>query len=286
MEDIPVVGASFTDLFEILYTRKPATTNALRAELAIYLAGRNQADRLPAILERTGWSYNGFGTVLDEHGQAVANAEVQSVCKVASQNGREYLAPPEPVRTDAQGRFTLPRIFPGTNTIRVKNGGTVQDFAYTFDPDTRTDVADNIGPLVLEETVINLLRRMKRVEITCSGKFIADNINVLHMILNTTYGAAHEVLWTGNEFVWQYADSIVSGTQIYGETMQCTAGFSDNGRTLLRLQARHTYYERSNGRSFRDDDRGYRHQRHTADQDGRAQPREHLRLFRSHRGRH
>ncbi|RJP53337.1 MAG: hypothetical protein C4586_01550, partial [Anaerolineaceae bacterium] len=67
-EDIPVVNASFADLFEILYARKPTTTNMLRAEISLYLAALGRDDRLPAILERTGWSYNGYGTVLNDEG--------------------------------------------------------------------------------------------------------------------------------------------------------------------------------------------------------------------------
>lgn len=247
-EDIPVVNASFTDLFEILFGRAPTAANMLRAEIALYLAASGRGDRLPAILERTGWSYNGYGTVLNDQGLPVEGAEVQSVCVVGSEGGREYLAPPEPVVTDSRGRFTLPRIFPGTHTIRVTTDALTQDFPYTVDPDTRTDVARNIGPLIVRENLINQLHRTKYISLYCEGLFTKDNQSTYWDLFEHAYAVFHRGQWTGNTFTLQYSDSTET---TYGRTtsevVDLEATFSESGATLTRLRCTTNRYVRFDG---------------------------------------
>jgi hypothetical protein len=250
-EDIPIVGMSFAELFSLLYTRKPTNANQLRAELALLLTDRNQQDRLPAILERTGWSYNGWGTVLDKDDHKVVGAEVQAVCTVGSLDGREYFAPLDPVVTDDKGRFTLPRLFPGTNMIRVTHQGLEQDFPYTVDPNTATDVEQSLGQLKLEESVINILRRLKYVAIYCDGVFIQNDGHELNHLVGNTYGYFHTGQWAGGTFTNHYADSTET---TYGRTtseiFDCSASFSNDGRTLLRLQCTVNDYARNEGKLF------------------------------------
>lgn len=246
-EDIPTVGASFNDMFNVLFTRKPTTVNALHGELALYLAGRNQADRLPAILERTGWSYNGTGVVEDKNGNAVVGAEVQSVCKVASQGGREYLAPLEPVLTNANGYFTLPRIFPGTNTIRVKTDQAEQEFVCTISPNDPTDVPRSLGTLRLEESLLGLLHQLRYVAISTEGVFSLSDGNELWVLVEPGHGYGHQGTWTGTEFVLQHADSTVSQGQVSGQSIQFTVNVSADGLRVTRLQCHVLQYLRVSG---------------------------------------
>jgi len=246
-EDIPVVGASFNDMFNILFARKPTTVNALRGELALYLANRNQADRLPAILERTGWSYHGTGVVVDGNSRAIEGAEVQSVCKVASQDGREYLAPLDPVLTNRNGQFTLPRIFPGTHTIRVKTDNAEQEFVYTVNPDDPTDGQRAIGTLTMEESLLGLLHQLRYAAVSVEGIFSLSDGNELWAILDSGYGYGKQGTWTGTEFVLQTADSTESHGQVSGMTVRFTMSFSPTGLMLQRLQCHVVQFLRVEG---------------------------------------
>ncbi len=236
-EDIPVIAMPHADVFEILYTHKPTNVNQLRAELELYLAGKNMLDRFPAVLERTGWSYHGYGRVVDKDARPLVGATVQSVCKVLSGGEREYLAPLEPVTTDNDGRFTLPRLFPGLNTIRVKHGSIEQDFPYTIDPNSRTDFSHNLGLLALQETAMNALRRMKRMGIYCEGTFTRDDSSKTDKLLQSGYLSLHNGQWTGNEFRVLFSDSTVSTSgRTTREDVDCTVRFSADGSMVENLQ--------------------------------------------------
>jgi hypothetical protein len=116
----PALGVGTTALLGVL-TAGPLNPEELRQSLQ-GLAGSEQA--LAAVLEPVGWSYNGLGRVLDDRGQPVVGAEIASVVKVGS---AEYRTTGSTL-TSADGRFYLPRIYPGTSTLRLyrprTGGGT------------------------------------------------------------------------------------------------------------------------------------------------------------------
>lgn len=141
-EDIPAIGLSAEGAFGILGNGQPRLVDDLRVEVQLALAGR--ADALPAILERTGWSYHGTGRVIDDQGRRISGALVQNVCKVPSEGGREYLAPLTPVTTDDRGNYTIPRMFPGTTHLRVTVNGVARDFPVFVDAIQPTDVGVKI----------------------------------------------------------------------------------------------------------------------------------------------
>lgn len=146
-EDIPVVGASLTDLWSVL-GNGPRNVNALRLEIGAYLDTKGMLDKLPVILERTGWTYHGSGKVVNDQKQGLPNLEVQSISKVGSEN-KEYLGSATKAVTDKDGNFKLDRIFPGSNYIRVWTSKVdSMDFPLTVDPNSATNASVSIGELV------------------------------------------------------------------------------------------------------------------------------------------
>ncbi|MDP2982500.1 MAG: carboxypeptidase-like regulatory domain-containing protein [Candidatus Latescibacter sp.] len=112
----PLVGASVSDILGIL-ARGPRDVNELRSFIQDYLDGRGGDDRfkLPALFEPMGWSYNGTGVVVDSQNKPVAGAHLQCISQSAGTEYRTFMS----TRTGADGKFYLPRIFPGENIIRL-----------------------------------------------------------------------------------------------------------------------------------------------------------------------
>jgi len=141
-EDIPVISASFTDEWGML-ADKPMNVNALRGEVALYLNKSGKWDAMPILLERTGWSYHGSGTVVDDQNHGIASARVQMVAKLAS--GKEYYAPLQSVTTDKDGNFTFDRVFPGATSVRVWVGKDSMDLPISVDANQPTNIALSLG---------------------------------------------------------------------------------------------------------------------------------------------
>ncbi len=144
----PVVGAPSGDVLA-LTARGARDTNELYTVMQSYLASRGYTDRdkLPAMLEPLGWSYHGSGKIVDAKGSPVQNATVQSI----SQNGSGEFRTPVSAPTGADGKFTLSRVFPGTNLIRVfsNSGKDSTTFQVTADSTKTTNAAIDFGTISL-----------------------------------------------------------------------------------------------------------------------------------------
>lgn len=145
---VPVVGAPWSGVLGIL-ARGPRDPNELRSMISDYLASRGPSDafKLPAMMEPLGWSYHGTGKVVDEKGEPLTGATVQPV----SQDGaREYILSGS-AATGADGKFTLPRIFPGSNLLRVFTNSYKDsvDFPVTVEWETSTSEAVDLGELMI-----------------------------------------------------------------------------------------------------------------------------------------
>ena len=140
-EPVPVIGASFGEIAGIIAVGA-ADMDALRAAVEAFLASRGQADRLPALAERIGWSYWGTGTVVDADGKPLSGARLTSISRVG---GDEYgMQPGDVATTGPSGAFTLARIFPGPSILRVEAGGSTVDvpidIAWTLPTDEGVDL--------------------------------------------------------------------------------------------------------------------------------------------------
>jgi hypothetical protein len=144
-ENIPVIGASFTELWGML-ANKPLNVNSLRTGVASYLNGRSKIDALPVLLERTGWSYHGTGKIVDGNAQPLAGAKVQNIAIVSSEN-RQYPTGNAQATTDNSGNFTLGRLCPGNSIIRVWVGNDSTDISIAIDADKPTNTAIDLGTL-------------------------------------------------------------------------------------------------------------------------------------------
>ncbi len=142
----PVVGAPIGDVLA-LTVRGARDTNEMYTVIQDYLTSRGYTDRykLPAMLEPLGWSYHGSGKVIDTNGSPVQNATVQSL----TQNGSGEFRTPASSPTGTDGAFSLSRIFPGTNLIRVfyNSGKDSTTFQVTADSTKTTNAAINLGTI-------------------------------------------------------------------------------------------------------------------------------------------
>ncbi len=146
-EDIPVIKAPFTSEWAML-ADKPMNVNALRAEVALYLNSVGRSDAMPVILERTGWSYHGTGTLLIAPGQPLVGAKVQNVVTVASEQ-RDYYTGTMQATTDKDGNFTLDRICPGNSVVRVWVGKDSIDLGISVDANSPTSTPVTLGALTV-----------------------------------------------------------------------------------------------------------------------------------------
>lgn len=113
----PALGFTPSQLVGIL-SHGPRNVMELRDDIVAALNGDEAT--LSAVAEPMGWSYNGRGFVKNSVGAAVAGARVVPLIKVG---GREYRLPESAV-TGTDGAFTLNRLFPGAQTLRIFTPGT------------------------------------------------------------------------------------------------------------------------------------------------------------------
>ncbi|MBF0414107.1 MAG: hypothetical protein HQK70_15560 [Desulfamplus sp.] len=157
-EDVPSINATFGDIWKIL-AETPITVDELYAKIKKYLSDNGKGDRLAPLLERTGWSYNGYGIVVDAQKNPIQSAIVQSVAKVPSEGvGREYFAHLQPVETDKDGKFVLDRLFPCNNFIRIQlpesKEGEYIEFPITVDAKKPTNDSINLGDFILDDKAV------------------------------------------------------------------------------------------------------------------------------------
>lgn len=146
--DVPVIGLSEAEVFDII-AGGPLGVEALRERIA--LAVGSQADKLPALLQRSGWRHSVRGRLVDENGTAIPGATVSSVSVVGE---RVYRGGSSSVPSDLQGRFQIPGgVFPGDSRIRVWTGRDSVDVAVSIPWTSRTDQTVDLGDLRVARSV-------------------------------------------------------------------------------------------------------------------------------------
>ncbi|MDP2982708.1 MAG: carboxypeptidase-like regulatory domain-containing protein [Candidatus Latescibacter sp.] len=184
---IPVVGASFTDILGIL-ARGPRDINELRAFVQDYLDERGNEYRfkLPALLEPLGWTYHGTGKVFDKSGKPFKGVHVQSV----SQDGKnEYRTVMSPLTGD-DGVFYLPRIYPGSNILRVFSNGDKDstDVSFNADWSKPTNTALDLGKITVEDVLSTQRLTAKHVTEFKFGDEVLARVTVTATADVTGYG--------------------------------------------------------------------------------------------------
>ena len=245
-EEIPSIDWSSTQLLGLLFGNKPSTANQLRAQIRIALEQQGEDDRLAPILERTGWSYHGHGTIVDDHGTPVAGAWVRSKCAVPSEGpDRIYYAPMAPAQTDGNGRFQLARIFPGASMLEIVVDDAASEFPIEVDPNRATTDEVDLGRFTIGSSLMQKLKTMRYVNVLCAGEFVLSNGGMETSLFGTGDATHnHPASWNGNRLTWDFADSSRFGDTVNGQRMQCTADFSADGHTLTQLTCHHYQWER------------------------------------------
>ena len=100
--DIPVVGASFSDIFGII-ALGATNIDLLRQNIQTYLQGKGEADKLPVILHRIGWRYSGKARFVDQDGAPLGKVDVKVLARVAG--SPDYVEDKQ--TTDSNGEVTL-----------------------------------------------------------------------------------------------------------------------------------------------------------------------------------
>ena len=100
-----------------LFAQGANDINTLAGALGTAMTTAGRGDAYRVIAERMGWSYHGRGIVLMPNNSPCANATVQAEITV---DGVRYVTPVATSGVD--GKYVLPRIFPGAFILRVIKG--------------------------------------------------------------------------------------------------------------------------------------------------------------------
>jgi hypothetical protein len=210
MSNVPVVKVPLSEVFEIIKSG-PDNINQLRETIEAYLFSKDPQYQniLSAMFEPIGWSYNGFGFVLDENNQPIKDATVISVCKAG---GEDYYTR-ESTPAGDNGRFYLDRIFPGTNKLRVyyNNRSDSTDFPFTADWNEKTNTSLDLGELrVTSENVLPTAQVTQYVSGGISGYMdyelevrnsgVRNYLNGSSETWDTTYTITDESWYSAEEF--------------------------------------------------------------------------------------
>lgn len=111
-DTLPILSVSFGELYGVLATG-PKNINELRAGLASLCSKHSFDTGWQICAERAGWSYHGKGKVVDSDGKAVVGAEVFNALMVDKKLKRSSAT----VRSNGEGVFELPRLYPGKSHL-------------------------------------------------------------------------------------------------------------------------------------------------------------------------
>jgi len=167
-DTLPILGASFGELYSVLATG-PTTINDLRKGLATLCTQHAFDTGWQICAERAGWSYHGKGKVIDSDGKPVQDAAV--FCALTVDTKLKCASPP--VKSDAQGIFALPRIFPGKARLYAVSGGDTATVEIDVSWDKETPVAIDLPTITigaLKIASVNPLQAYESDTITLSGK--------------------------------------------------------------------------------------------------------------------
>jgi|GEM_PF-3871103 len=154
----PVLNISIQDVFCYILLRNPQTVNELMQYILDYLSSQSP-DLLPKFLVRAeamGWSYYGKVKIVDNQGKALPNAEVLPVMQ-AGISTRDFWTVSS-FKTDNKGECIVPRLYPGSQILRVfynyQSGkfSDSTDFPFTPDWTKPTNVQLDLGTLKVESS--------------------------------------------------------------------------------------------------------------------------------------
>ncbi|MFH1052712.1 MAG: hypothetical protein V1779_17460 [bacterium] len=149
----PVLNISTQDVFCNILLRNPLTVNDIMKYTLDYFS-THSPDKLPKFLVRAeaiGWSYYGKVKIVDSKGNLVPNAEVLPVMQTGSST-RDFWTVSS-FKTDSKGECIVPRIYPGSQILRVfynyQSGKFLDsaDFPLTVDWTKPTNVQLDLGTL-------------------------------------------------------------------------------------------------------------------------------------------
>ena len=212
--DVPVVGASFPDLFGII-AQGAVNVNQLRDNIKDYLTAKGQVDKFPVILERLGWRYNAKAKIVNEDGDPVVNATVKCVCKVGS---TEYFSRTNNGYTQSNGETSYIEIFPYNSYLRVEYNQKTFDFPIYADPNGATHVPVDLGTLEINSLDLSQfkhydLRTYVRGKVHTHSTYYPDDEHWTDISFSEGYSLHGS--FSGNTFtaVWDttlYAGSVKS----------------------------------------------------------------------------
>lgn len=154
--DIPVIGLSYNQLYEIL-CKKPMNVNDLLKEINNYIKNEEDNKKLTVVMERCGWSYNTKLKILDKSGKPLKNAKVENICKINKDNS--FVS--DWSISDDNGFVNLARLFPRASVIRVsynKNGAIyddIEDFDINIDYTQATNKSVSLNDISVSKTGSN-----------------------------------------------------------------------------------------------------------------------------------
>ncbi len=126
----------------------PLSITTLYPEIEKYLGAHGYPPAaLSVIAERSGWSYNGKGMIFDGD-QPATGATIQAVIQY-EKDGLTYRYTTPSAIVDANGEYTLERLFPGSMLLQVTYQGHTTDIEYAINRDERTNITREIPTITL-----------------------------------------------------------------------------------------------------------------------------------------
>lgn len=230
-EEIPVIGASFRQVWPLIASGAPTIT-VLRDSVEAFLGRRGQRALMAALAERIGWRYHAVGRLVDQDGQAIKNARVQAIYD----DGTRVWRTPGSTTTGNDGRFSLSRIFPGDGLLRVWQGSDSVDVPIPVGWAHRTDEERNLGDITVGGALLAQLQRTLYVDIDVSAELHYSDGNTRGAVTLTSFTAYNDGTrpgWNATAFALSFSKPLASGS--YLVTLDGTV--SPNGREVLTLNA-------------------------------------------------
>jgi hypothetical protein len=111
--EVPVIGASFEDIFGII-ARGSKNIDELRQHISDYLESKNQGDLLAPFLQRLGWGYQVKVRAVDADNKPLSGITARSVCQAG---GKYWYGTTSYFASEEDGFLTIPEVFGGEDVL-------------------------------------------------------------------------------------------------------------------------------------------------------------------------
>ncbi len=237
---VPVVEGDLNERYQACYewiAHGANTIPSFRYQMHIYLSASGQQDKIPAMLQPSGWSHFAQCRFVDEQDNPLPGHSARSVSIAGD---KEYRLPLGKPVAAVPGGYLLERVYPGESVLRIyRPNGDSLDVARNIEWGTSTNAKQQWGDIVVpQQNLLDLLHQRGNIYPSASGSILDpqdpdpryQNFSVSNTV--SCLPGAPALTWNGTSFSFgiQTVEATIYETAVFSDSL--TGQVSPDGRMI------------------------------------------------------